>query len=185
MLREAIAVTSAKHDLRRCRAILRLVHVTGKVQMTYGLLRRMNQDAQGRWQRVMRALLLILAALVVLLATLLATLTGFNGRLLYLVLVLCAAFAVTEILPALSWLLQRRLFVEPFRYEVSTSGIDIQTASSRTQIDWSGITRIRRRRHTWLLKYGMSQIPVPRAAFSPEDQRIVDDFIVRRLEFAG
>jgi hypothetical protein len=116
---------------------------------------------------------------------LLTTLTGFNGRLLYLVLVLCAAFAVTELLPVLSWLLQRSLFVEPFRYEVSTSGVDIQTASSRTQIDWSGITRIRRRRHTWLLKYGMSQIPVPRAAFSPEDQRIVDDFIVRRPEFAG
>ncbi|MET8355041.1 YcxB family protein [Micromonospora sp. NPDC005206] len=161
------------------------MHVTGEVQMTYGLLRRMSQDALGRWQRVMRTLLLALAALAVLLATLLATLTGFNGRLLYVVLMLCAAFAVTELLPVLSWLLQRSLFVEPFRYEVSTSGVDIQTASSRTQIDWSGITRIRRRRHTWLLKYGMSQIPVPRAAFAPEDQRIVDDFIVRRLEFAG
>ncbi|TDC25995.1 YcxB family protein [Micromonospora sp. 15K316] len=159
--------------------------MTGEVQMTYGLLRRISQDAQGRWQRVMRALLLALTALAVLLATLLATLTGFDGRLLYLVLLLCAAFAVTELLPALGWLLQRRLFVEPFRYEVSTSGVDIQTASSRTQIDWSGITRIRPRRHTWLLKYGMSQIPVPRAAFSPEDQRIVDDFIVRRPEFAG
>ena len=149
--------------------------------MTYGLLRRMSQDAQGRRQRVTRTLLLALAAL----AVLLTTLTGFNGRLLYLVLVLCAAFAVTELLPVLSWLLQRSLFVEPFRYEVSTSGVHIQTASSQTQIDWSGITRIRRRRHTWLLKYGMSQIPVPRAAFSPEDQRIVDDFIVRRPEFAG
>ncbi|MEV1319966.1 YcxB family protein [Micromonospora arborensis] len=159
--------------------------MTGEVQMTYGLLRRMSQDAQGRWQRVMRMLLLALAALVVLVATLLATLTGFNGRLLYLVLVLCAAFAVTELLPVLSWLLQRRLFVEPFQYGVSTSGVDIQTASSRTQIDWAGITRIRRRRHTWLLKYGMSQIPVPRAAFSPEDQRIVDDFIIGRPEFAG
>jgi hypothetical protein len=161
------------------------VYVTGELQMTYGLLRRMNQDAQGRWQRVWRTLLLAIAALAVLLATLLATLTGFNGRLLYLVLVLCAAFAVTELLPILSWLLQRSLFVEPFRYVVSTSGVDIQTASSRTQIDCSGITRIRRRRHTWLLKYGMSQIPVPRAAFSPEDQRIVDDFIAGRPEFAG
>ncbi|MEV4536474.1 YcxB family protein [Asanoa sp. NPDC049518] len=68
---------------------------------------------------------------------------------------------------------------------MNTSGVDIETASSRTQIDWSGITRIRRRRHTWLLKYSMSQIPVPRAAFSPEDQQTVDDFLVRRLEFAG
>ncbi|MEU7903531.1 YcxB family protein [Actinoplanes sp. NPDC049118] len=44
------------------------------------------------------------------------------------------------------------------------------------------ISRVRRRSGIWLLRRtGLQQIPLPCAAFSPEDQRIVEDFLAVRF----
>ncbi|GGN40695.1 hypothetical protein FHR83_006978 [Actinoplanes campanulatus] len=77
------------------------------------------------------------------------------------------------------WHQQRQTQAHPVRYEIDETGVRIQSAHSDSRIAWAGLTWVRTRRHAWLLKNGVVQSAIPRAAFSPEDQAAVDAFLTK------
>jgi hypothetical protein len=157
------------------------MQVTGAVPMNYALLRRMVLSSFGPGWRIIRGLLVVLMTLM----ALLTLITHDYGRLAPTVLICLAGFAFPEFFALLGWLLQRKLFTAPFRYAFTTSGIEIHTATTKAQVAWAGIGRVRTRRHVWLLRHGAAQLTIPRDAFSPEDQRMVDEFLAGRTKVSG
>lgn len=114
------------------------------------------------------------------LVTLLGFATGFDGRAMLMVGLGIFLIAFPDLAALLSWIPQRKMLARPFRYEISPDGLLIRTPSSRTEVAWPGISQIRFGKHAWLFKHGAAQIPVPRAAFGPDEQHSIDQFLATR-----
>ncbi|MEU4689696.1 YcxB family protein [Actinoplanes sp. NPDC023714] len=149
------------------------MHATADHQVTYRLFRNMVVDSVGKPGRRMRIAGLILLPLVILLGFA----GGFDGRILMLIGVSVVLVVFADLVALLSWLPQRTTLTAPVHYELSAAGLLVQTPTSRTEVGWPGISQIRIGRHAWLFKHGAAQLPVPRAAFGPEEQRAIDAFL--------
>jgi hypothetical protein len=152
------------------------VHATADLQLTYPVFRNMVLDTLGKSGRRPRVFGLIFLPLV----TLLGFLGGFEGRIILLLGVGLLFVAFADLIVLLSWLPQRKMLTAPLHYELSATGLLIQTPSSRTEVAWSGISQMRTGKHAWLFKHGPAQLPVPRVAFGPEEQQSIDQFLEAR-----
>ena len=92
-----------------------------------------------------------------------------------------------ELVVALGWNQVRRLTARPWRYEITAGTVGIHTPETSVSVAWSGISRTRIRRHAWVFTIAATRrsMVVPRAAFSPEDQREIDIFLGGDSDEAG
>ena len=145
--------------------------ITGEHRFTYRTFRHVVLDSiPRRW--------LLQGVGVVGLALILAF--GYDAdRLLLLVgLTLCVVFP--ELLVLLSWSPQRQQASGVTHYELDESGVRVRTATSDVSTTWSGMKWVKTKRHAWMMRTGVTQLPIPRAAFSPEDQATIDAFLATR-----
>jgi hypothetical protein len=152
--------------------------ISGELRITYTVLRRMTLSAvsgRTRAARIGGAVLLVLLLMV-------ALISGSFTGMLKPILLSSLLIMFPELVALLGWWGQRKSLDQPFQYRLTTSGVEIHSANTHLQVDWAGISRVRRGGDAWLLKrLGPQQIGLPRSAFAPEDQRIIDDFLTERF----
>jgi hypothetical protein len=152
--------------------------ISGELRITYAVLRRMTLSATSgrtRAARIGGAVLLVLLLMV-------ALISGSFTGMLKPILLIALLIMFPELVSLLGWWTQRKSLDQPFRYRLTTAGVEIHSATTHLQVDWAGICRVRRGPDVWLLKRtGPQQIALPRTAFAPEDQRIIDDFLAERF----
>jgi hypothetical protein len=112
---------------------------------------------------------------------------AFTMASVYAVLFGAGIIGLQEGLLALTWRLQRRRYAGPIRYEVTNEGAAVHTATGTERVEWANVARVHRGRHAWSVKqdFGALAFVIPRAAFSPEDSRAINDFFLAHPEFAG
>ncbi|MEV6305009.1 YcxB family protein [Actinoplanes sp. NPDC051861] len=152
------------------------MHAIADLQLTYGLFRKMVLDTLGKSARRARIIGLVQLPL----ATVLGFAGGFDGRALLMIGVGVVLVVFPDLVAVLSWAPQRKILTTPLHYEISAAGVLIQTPSSRTEVAWPGISQIRTGKHSWLFKHGATQLPVPRVAFSADEQHSIEQFLAAR-----
>lgn len=148
--------------------------ITGSHQYTYRTFRRAYRETAGR---VTPVILWIGGGLALGLVLLVIVVTGFSPAMLKPLALGVFCLALPELFALLTWNLQRKDAGQPARYELDDEGIRMSTATADTTFTWSGLHWVKVRRHTWLLRKGLGQVLVPRAAFSPEHQAAIDAFL--------
>jgi hypothetical protein len=148
------------------------VKITGDHQFTYRTFRLVCLDAVPR-RRLLQGigavgLLMILAF-------------GYESDRLFLLFGFALCLTFPELIALLSWYPQRHQAGGVSHYEIDDTGIRVRTATSDVSLTWSGMTWIKPQRHAWMIRHGMTQLPIPRAAFSPEDQAALDAFVTERV----
>ncbi len=81
-----------------------------------------------------------------------------------------------DVLIALGWRRASTLVEQPWRYEITDSSVNIHTAQTDVALQLDGISKIRTARHAWVFTLGRASgaVPIPRAAFSAENQKQID-----------
>ncbi|WP_322754861.1 YcxB family protein [Frankia sp. Cas3] len=81
-----------------------------------------------------------------------------------------------DVLITLGWRRASTLVEQPWRYEITDSFVKIHTAQTDISLQWDGISKIRTGRHAWVFTLGRASgaVPIPRAAFSAENQEQID-----------
>ncbi|GIE81178.1 hypothetical protein Aph02nite_71280 [Actinoplanes philippinensis] len=87
---------------------------------------------------------------------------------------ICLVFP--ELVVLLAWHQQRKQAARTTYYVLDDEGLRVRTAISDVHLTWAGMTWVRSRPHAWMLRHGATQVPVPRAAFRPEDRATIDAF---------
>jgi hypothetical protein len=85
--------------------------------------------------------------------------------------------AMPELFALLSWYPQRKQAAQTTHYVLDDEGIRVRTATSDVHLTWAGMAWIKSRPHAWMVRHGAAQLPVPRAAFRPEDRVTIDAFV--------
>lgn len=150
------------------------MNITGNHQYTYRTYRRAYRETSGSASRI---ILWTVGSLVLALVLLLIMASGFSVNMLKPLALILFCFALPELVALLTWNLQRKDAGQPATYELNDEGIKMSTATAETTFTWSGLHWVKVKRHTWLLRKGIGQVLVPRAAFSPEDQAAIDAFL--------
>ncbi|MCB2177255.1 MAG: YcxB family protein [Actinomycetales bacterium] len=92
-----------------------------------------------------------------------------------------AAAAVVVLLSgALTWYSWRSRFGATQHVEVTDRRVMVQTGDTTVTVPWAKVVETRRTRTAWVLRTEASPLPVPRAAFSPQDAAAVDQLLVDR-----
>ncbi len=147
------------------------MNISGDHQFTFVTFRRVSIEAVPL-RRLLRGV--GAAGLVLLLVF------GFDRDTLVPLLSCVFCLAFPELIALVSWLPQRHQASQVTRYDLDETGVRVRTPSSDVHLTWVGMTRVRSHRHAWLLRHGVTQLPVPRAAFRPEDQVTIDAFLADR-----
>jgi YcxB-like protein len=152
--------------------------IYGELRITYAVLRRMTLSAISGRMRAGRTVGVVLLVLLLMVALISGSFTAMLKPMLLSVLII----ALPELMALLGWWGQRKSLDQPLQYRPTTSGVEVHSATTHMQVDWAGISQVRRRRDVWLLKRtGPRQIALPRSAFAPEDQRIIVHFLAERF----
>jgi len=169
--------------MARSGGIIAWVAVTGEIDITYPVFRRMALSFLG-----VRLLLLRLFGALVIVVMLSAAFTGDTsaGSFIGPIVLGLVVFGGPELGIRIAWLARRDAVAGPNRFEVSASAVDVHRRSGDLRVEWADVARVRRGRHSWSVRRaGLRQLLIPRAAFSPEDQTRVNDFFLAHPEFAG
>lgn len=97
---------------------------------------------------------------------------------------IAAAIGAVSLYPIYEWLIWRSwrrvrpIADAPWRYEVGSS-IVVITPQTRAEVVLSHVAKVVTTRHAWMLTTAgnRARIPIPRAAFSPEDARAIDALV--------
>jgi hypothetical protein len=157
------------------------VSVTGDIEITYPVFRRMTLSFLGVRLVLLRLFGLLVAGFAFWQA-LAGTSISFAGPAVLCVVV----FGLPELIIWIIWRVRRDRIAGPNRFRVNASAVDVHRPAGGTRVDWADVTRVRRGRHAWsVTRTGFRALVIPRAAFSPEDQRRVNDFFLSHPEIAG
>jgi hypothetical protein len=148
------------------------VKITGDHQFTYRTFRLVCLEAFPR-RRVLQGVGAIGLALVLL--------TGVESDKAIPIVGLAFCIVMPELFALLSWFPQRQQANQPTQYELDDTGLHVHTATSDVRVTWSGVTWVKTHRHAWMVRNGATQLPIPRAAFSPDDQATFDAFVAARV----
>ena len=105
---------------------------------------------------------------------------GFGGVGVVLpILVGLALIAAPDLVVLWSWRRVRGLADRPWRYEITTDGVGVHTPQTSVTVGWDAISRARIRRRAWLYTVAATRrsLVVPRAAFTPAEQAVVDRYV--------
>jgi hypothetical protein len=160
---------------------MRRVSVTGEIEITYPIFRRMALSFLG-----VRVVVARILGVLVLGFTLWQALAGnsysYVGPIVFGVVLL----GMNELIVWIAWQVRRDKVAGPNRFRVNASAVDVHRTSGDTRVEWADVARVRRGRHAWSVRRGGFRVLlIPRAAFSAEDQRRVNDFFLGHPEFAG
>ncbi|MEU8813800.1 YcxB family protein [Actinoplanes sp. NPDC048796] len=150
--------------------------LTGEIHITYGIYRKMALSSYGIRPTIGRAL--PLAFLVI---GAVQTLIAENPdppflRMGVFFLVIPAFF---ELMVLISWALRHQAYAQPFRYEFGATGMTERTATGRTDLPWTDVTRVDRWPSTWIIHFrGGRYLRVPRKALAPADRRTLNEFFL-------
>jgi YcxB-like protein len=157
------------------------VSVLGEIEITYPVFRRMVVSFLG-----VRVLLVRLFGLLVLGYAFWQAVAGTHISFVGPAVLCFVVFGVPELIVWITWRVRRDKVAGPNRFRVNASAVDVQRPSGGTRVEWADVTRVRRGRHAWsVTRTGFRALMIPRAAFSAEDQRRVNDFFLSHPEFAG
>ncbi|MEU8657019.1 YcxB family protein [Actinoplanes philippinensis] len=144
------------------------MNIAGDHHFTYRTFRRIAIDVvPGR-----RLLQGVGAATLVL-----ALLTGVGRDELVPLLGGLFGLAFHELIVLVSWFPQRKQAAQTTHYLLDDEGFRARTATTDVRLTWAGMTGVKSRPHAWMLRHGATQLPVPRAAFRPEDRATIDAFL--------
>jgi hypothetical protein len=150
--------------------------ITGKIRITYAVYRKMALTSYGVRPAIGRALPLLFIA-IGLGQWLIGKQPGSTflpAGVFFLVIP-----AVYEVLALAGWMLRRKTFAQPFRYEFTATGMTQVTAAGRTDVPWAEVTRVDRWPSTWVVRLGRGRhLAVPRRALEPADRRALNDFFL-------
>lgn len=157
----------------------------GELRVDYGVFRRMELNDP---RLLIRTVVARVFGLVLIGSAGWQAVTGpVSVQLLYMWLAGLAFIGVMEALIGFEWLMLRRQYAEPVRYQVTSQGAAMHGVRGTKQVAWTDVARVQRGRHAWTIKkaFGVEAFVIPRAAFSPEDSRAINDFFLANPEFAG
>lgn len=159
------------------------MHLIGEMKFDFATYRRMIGAASGRfkiWLRVIGGLVVVLG--VGSLVTALVEANGYNVFWSIVQLVLGAVVAGSaELAAAIGWHRIAALRERPWRYDVSESRIGIHTPHTDVSLNWDGVAKVRTHPEFWFLRFSTRQtVPIPRAAFAPDDAASIDSLVARR-----
>lgn len=153
--------------------------IHGEIQMTFDVMRRLHYSsftAQG---------IAIVVGMEVLLVTLGLTVEQPAMKVIYLV-------GAVILVPLSEWKLRRSwrrlrsspIMEAPWRYEITSTTVSVQTPVTQVTVLWRAITRVRTARHGWfLITTGpKSRLILPREVFSAEDQRTIDAQVIENTK---
>jgi hypothetical protein len=164
-----------------CRAILRRVSVNGEIEITYPIFRRMILSFLG-----VRVVLVRVFGVLVLAFAFWQALAGTSMSFVGPAVLCVVVFGVPELIVWIIWRARRDRVGGPNRFRVNASAVDVHRRSGDTRVEWADVTRVRRGRHAWsVTRTGFRALVIPRAAFSAEDQRRVNNFFLSHPEIAG
>ncbi|WP_322762380.1 YcxB family protein [Frankia sp. Cr2] len=149
------------------------MHIVGELTIDYTTFRRITMAGFGR--TVWRVRLLGLLALLIVAVSALA---GSSFRHIDFLAIIAGFMLIImyDVIIALGWRRASTLVEQPWRYEITDSSVNIHTAQTDIALQWDGISKIRTARHAWIFTLGRasSAVPIPRAAFSAENQKQID-----------
>ena len=163
------------------RAIMRRVSVTGEIEITYPVFRRMVLSFLG-----VRVVVGRVAGVLALGFALWQAVAG-NPLAVVVAIVFCVVvFGSPELIAWIAWQVLRDQVAGPNRFRVNASAVDVHRPSGDRRVEWADVARVRRRPYAWSVRRsGFRVLVIPRAAFSAEDQRRVNDFFLSHPDFAG
>jgi hypothetical protein len=157
------------------------VSVTGEIEITYPVFRRMVLSFLG-----VRVVAARIFAVLILGFTLWQALAGNSFPYIVPILFSVLLVGMHELIAWIAWQVRRDKVAGPNRFRVNASAVDVHRPSGDTRVEWADVARVRRGRHGWSVRRsGFRVLVIPRAAFSAEDQRRVNDFFLSHPEFAG
>ncbi|WP_322780133.1 YcxB family protein [Frankia sp. Cas4] len=149
------------------------MHIVGELTIDYTTFRRITMAGSGRivgWLRLFGLLALLMVAA--------SALVGSSFRFLDFLSIIGGFMLVTmyDVLIVIAWRRASTLVEQPWRYEITDSFVKIHTAQTDVSLQWDGISKIRTGRHAWVFTLGRASgaVPIPRAAFSAENQEQID-----------
>ena len=150
--------------------------LTGEIQITYAVYRKMTLISYGIRSNIGRAVPLLFLVLGIGQALFVEQPSTPFLRMGLLFLVIPAFF---ELLVLGSWGLRRKAYAQPFKYEFTDTGMTQLTASGRIDVPWAEVTRVDRWPSTWIVNLGRGGcLRVPRKALAPADRRTLNDFFL-------
>lgn len=155
--------------------------MTGEIEITYPVFRRMVLSYLG-----VRVVLARIFAVLILGFTLWQILAGNSFPYIVPILFGVLLAGMHELIAWIAWQVRRDKVAGPNHFRVNASAVDVHRPSGDTRVEWADVARVRRGRHAWSVRRGVFRVlMIPRAAFSAEDQRRVNDFFLSHPEFAG
>jgi hypothetical protein len=151
--------------------------MTGELTLDFARYRRIVLATLGGRGWLLRGLGLLLMVCAVLGVVVAGPALSYYAELGIGILVALAA----ELLSALGWYRLAALADRPWRYEVDETVIGIRTPASEVRLNWGMVSTVTIRRDAWVLRLSSRQrVPIPRAAFSADDQSRIDELCARR-----
>ncbi|MEU4216555.1 YcxB family protein [Actinoplanes sp. NPDC026623] len=150
--------------------------LTGEIQVTYGVYRKMTLITNGIRSNILRALPLLFIVIGIGQTLFVEDPDPPFLQMGFFFLVIPAFF---ELMALLGWAVRRRSFSRPIRYEFTDKGMTQLTAAHRLDLPWTDVTRVDRWPSTWIVNIGRGKcLRVPRKALAPADRRTLNDFFL-------
>jgi hypothetical protein len=147
------------------------MQVVGEISLDFSSYRRLVLSVFGAKYWIIQALM----ALAIVSAVVQLALRGPSFVSLTMLLACTFGLAIFEIAVLIGWRRTAKLTTQPWRYVVTESDVTIQTPHTNVTTRWDGVAGVRTRRHVWAIKLANKVlVPIPRAAFTPDDAAQID-----------